>query len=283
MICHYRRVSAKQRARLGRKKVPTRQRVFHPRNWEGFLEAIHTAKEHLGFEPGEECFYRGQAEADWSLRPTLLRGSENLTDAELNETEASLFWEFRARAAEIHSTCKTDWDYLVHMRHHGLPTRILDWTELLGVALYFALPEAKVVATKPAAIWLLNPYRMNAHEKAWDYRDLIDPRYLIESCHDYDYGDLLEAGGMSWKYPIAIYPLQSNVRMRAQRGWFTVHGQKRKPLEVVHEGSVAKIILPASCFGSALEFLASAGLTDSLLFPGLDGLALELTRKHGFS
>jgi hypothetical protein len=255
---------------------------YEPSTWPRFLKDIEDAKSKLKFKGNEECFFRGHGSIEWPLLPTLLRiaKAKKLTDDELNSIEASLFWEFRARAAELHQLCRLDWDYLAHMRHHLVPTRILDWTELFGVALYFALQRAEELESQDAAVWLLNPYALNESKASWNLRDLIEPRYIVESFDDYDYGDLLEAGGVRLTNPIAIYPLQSNARMRAQRGWFTIHGEKRNPLELLCPKVVAQVRLPVAAHNQARAFLSSAGLVESALFPGLDGLALELTRKN---
>ena len=43
------------------------------------------------------------------------------------------------RARELHAGTQSDLDVLFSMHHFGTPTGLLDWTETLGVAVYFAL------------------------------------------------------------------------------------------------------------------------------------------------
>lgn len=246
--------------------------------WPAFLSAMEEARQ--GLSPAkkragssEEIFYRGCSDNTWQLQPTLFRQAESLglTGQELMRTESDLFWEFQARCHELHHLNLTDWDYLFFLRHHGGYTRLLDWTESLGAALYFALGRSSV-APSPC-VWLLNPYALN--EAAGEARDLINPRYLAS------YGDMLNSAVVEWQLPLAIYPVQRSHRMRAQRGWFTVHGSDRRPLEASAPAVVAQITLTGSAIEGARHFLNDAGLNEYTIFADLDALCRELHRKNG--
>ena len=140
---------------------------------EQFFELIDQVKSKLDFQPGEECLYRGQSDTTWPLLPSLMRHcrASGLEGNEIRDLEATLYYEFQARARELHQRSLSGWDVLFFMRHHGVATRILDWTEVLGVALYFAILGAGDGATP--CVWVLNPYALNEHEDSWDCRDLV--------------------------------------------------------------------------------------------------------------
>src|SRR5436190_20221122 len=93
-----------------------------------FFAEIEENKSRLDFKPWEECFYRGECRSDYDLLPSLLRKSYKDAD-DLAWTESSLFYEFSARARSLHNAVVDDWDILFYMRHHGVPTRLIDWTE----------------------------------------------------------------------------------------------------------------------------------------------------------
>jgi hypothetical protein len=264
-------------------------RVFEPATWDEFLADIERARDCLGLRSREECFFRGHAERGWELLPTLFRHSRSAkisADATV-DLESDLFWEFQARAQELHQQPLSDWDYLFFMRHHGVITRLLDWSEGLGVALYFALERYRAKAAETNAtpcIWLLNPYALNEHRGAWEARDLVSPRFLgyIERENEtYDYGELVDLNMFHWTMPVAIYPIQRSNRVRAQRGWFTVHGTNQRPLETQAPKNVAQVLLPIQALEDARLFLDRAGLNEYTIYGDLDALARELHRKNG--
>ncbi len=182
----------------------------------------------------------------------------------------------------------SDWDFLFFMRHHGVPTRILDWTDSFGSAVYFAL-EDQAPGNTPC-IWALNPYALN--EQTWldddddetvsRPRDLVQPKYITYVDEDFwEYGEALIASD-DWANdgPVAIYPLQISERMRAQRGWFTFHGNNRQPLDEQYPDLVVRIDLAGQAIAEAREFLNLAGLKPYSLYPDLDHLAEELWQSN---
>ena len=86
----------------------------------------------LDKEEGTEIFYRGHADRDWELLPSIFRTPSGV------EKEHLLFRDMVAHEPQSFSECKSALDYLVQMQHYGLPTRLLDMTTNPLVALYFA-------------------------------------------------------------------------------------------------------------------------------------------------
>ena len=103
--------------------------------------------------PGETVFYRGHSSANYRLLPSIMRTSE------LKKGENRLYQEIQIRCPEEFLTCHSHLEKLVKMQHYGLPTRLLDITRNLLVAVYFACEshfdsygEVILLATRDEAV-----------------------------------------------------------------------------------------------------------------------------------
>ena len=93
----------------------------------------------LNKEAGTEVFYRGHADENWELKPSIFRKPNGV------EIEHQLFRDMVAHTPQSFSGCKSALDYLVQMQHYELPTRLLDVSTNPLVALYFACQSAEDV------------------------------------------------------------------------------------------------------------------------------------------
>ena len=81
---------------------------------------------------GETLFFRGHANPNYILRPSIMRTSR------LRQNERNLYNELLINCPDDFQKCPTHLEKLVKMQHYGLPTRLLDITRNPLVALYFA-------------------------------------------------------------------------------------------------------------------------------------------------
>jgi hypothetical protein len=260
--------------------------MFH-QSWVSFLNEVDKAKLEIGFKKNEEIFFRGHTKNTHTLLPGIFRGlHDGISEKELWNNESDMFYEFRARAKEVHNGNLSDWDILFYMQHHGVRTRLLDWTESLGVAIYFALLNFDKTKCTPT-VWIMNPYKLNEHYTS--YRDMYAPENLdfIEKRESFSYAKFLlyekPSDVIWWKQPISIYPVRRVERLTNQGGYFTIHGTDVRPInEIVPTTKKIwkKIELPLAAVESAQLFLENAGINHYTLFPDLDGLSNYLNKKY---
>ena len=211
-------------------------------------------------------FFRGHSDASWKLMPAF--GRCKLTHRKL--TEQRLYFDFVVKAGALLPPDASGWNTLFAMQHHGLPTRLLDWTETFAVALYFALKEAVGDAT----VWILNPGLLN--EQSIGHSAILSETELRGSYIDHYGGTPKKLAGEV----IAVSPNRHNPRVAQQVSAFTLHDNLTQPLEQLHPSVVSKIVLPAGSHAEGRRFLALAGISEFTLFPDLDGLSRELRMAH---
>jgi len=103
---------------------------------------------------GRETWFRGQADWNNDLLPGIFRKEGDRYD------EAEMYQEFIRRYPEHSSSHKNIFEWMTLMQHYRLPTRLLDWSTNLLVALFFAVNDEKW-KDKDGAVFAFNP-RFNA-------------------------------------------------------------------------------------------------------------------------
>ena len=240
--------------------------------------------------------FRGQERAEWKLQSSLFhKFSDKLSIADLIEKgafvahnlEFGLLRIFKAYAIpHLTSVPSCDLAWLALAQHHGLPTRLLDWTENPLVALFFALKDKiSNVENSPnkAIVWAcLTPYGLIESENTLKVLDqnLIDkrkPSILNKSLYRY-------------------HPSHTTRRITSQQGFFTIQSfdiPHLIPLEEqfgldmtlmnVSSGNdepegpwFKKYIIPYENREEILIELDSVGMNHYAIFPDLEGLAKKL-------
>lgn len=248
-----------------------------------FLDAVRSTLER--WTPADADWYpspwfRGHGDEHWTLEPGWYRLPP--PDAGLGGdwyNERTLLREFSFRAPRyLGAAPATDWEWLFLMQHHGLPTRLLDWTESALIALYFAVRDHRGAAD--ACVWMLNPWWLNKQSLGeYEIPHALDPRVA-------DWAPLADQTALRGRLPAAIKPVQASPRIAAQKGFFTIHGSERGALERLAQSraddgpGLRKLTIPKGRVGDLRRDLAVAGITETSIFQELDGLCREL--KAGF-
>lgn len=234
--------------------------------------------------------FRGQSNAAWGLVPSIHRlvppsgGIESIKDAEEDLQE-----QFRRRshldfspsfATEDAGKFGTWWPL---MQHHGVPTRLLDWTASPYVALYFAVHNASSTDPKSETdgnLWVLNSTQLKklnlsamvewASQESNRTMELLFETAMFE---DKSVPNVL-IGGSS---------MLSSEREVLQQGSFTfsisatgTHEDAISSLIEANKDSaeptVARIKIAASIKTMLRARLRSANISAATLFPGMDGV-----------
>ena len=204
--------------------------------------------------------YRGVSNKDYQLIPSIMRKeifSYNPQKVEVDYLEKRILTEFKKQARpylkRLPRESKWEWEWLALSQHHYLPTRLLDWTERAGTALFFAVEKKEDVKKEKedACVWaIIAPDQINDTRQTPDSLD-----------------------GVRLYRPPHIVP-----RITMQQGCFTVHpGNYMSGVMSWIRGPKIKFIIKSRHKERIRQGLYAAGVNRAALFPDLDGLAKHLT------
>lgn len=223
-------------------------------------------------------WFRGHANKDWELKPKIFRTNNEIGVAD----EEELYAEFIRRGCSLASSLSDGWRSYFVMQHHGVPTRLLDWTDSALVALYFALKNCEA----DAAVWAVNPLWLNW--RTTSRYSLVDPSvdpvaaaFRVDALRASLEGNKDDVPLLS----VAVRPPWVSMRMFAQRSLFTLHGSQDIPIEkypfVRKDSPLCRIVIPLREREDVMVGLRACGITETTVLPDLDGLAKELVAEYG--
>jgi hypothetical protein len=224
--------------------------------------------------------FRGMADASNDLKTSLVR-----LGGSYEQQEGHLLRNFRKYAHRNAETEDSIWTWLAMGQHHGLPTRLLDWTFSPYVAMHFATQNIDRFNVD-GVIWCVDYVRTN---------QLLPEKLkaiLIEEGSNVFTVEMLSRIGNSLQildglsldeYVIFLEPPALDDRIVNQFALFSMMSTSRARLDdwlEVNKELLLKIIIPAELKWEVRDKLDQANITERVLFPGLDGLSLWLKRYY---
>ena len=250
-----------------------------------YVQLISDVSNRLGLPYGG-IWYRGVAKGTHTLLPGTMR-QQQVVD------EESMVEDFLVSLPLHMQEQRTDpWELYGLMQHHGVPTRLLDWSKSPLAALFFALDfdEEQAALDQSPAVWVLNPYQLNKKfhdiERVFVPRTGFGPPYESRLLGSYLPQSLRPTRAFGNRAlplaPIAIEPTFSNVRLIAQAGCFTVHGRRKDPLDTIpalKQHMLRFHIAPQSTADMRAD-LDQLGYRRELIYPNLDHLAARIKEER---
>jgi hypothetical protein len=255
-------------------------------SWKGLIDFYYDNNK---FKTKSWCF-RGQENADWDLQTSLEWAARRLGKEwdEFPTTEEGLLRHFKRQAHHYITDVPADdqfIEWLSLMRHHGAPTRLIDWTYSFFVAVYFAIET--VQPQKRCAIWAIDSDWLRRRAEAVlpnDAKEKLTQDRLAKNP-----GTVAAIVQRSEPIPLVftLNPFRLNQRLVLQQGRFLVPGDVGRSfmenMRVILEGFESKnhfiklnILCTQEFIHEAIRGLHSMNITRATLFPDLDGFSKNL-------
>jgi len=221
---------------------------------------------------GSPIWWRGHAALNWALVPSVYRTLR----ADYSRYEQNVSGRFVSGAGSRHANLPEEgkWDeWLVLMQHYGLPTRLLDWTESVLIAIYFAVRDHQ---SENGRLFAFSPYKLNEHQSG--------------IAANFTPGNIQVSGLFQPPFRqtapnpdkiAAFVPTEVDTRMLLQQSGFTVHGNAI-PLENLeyHDDILIRWDIPFPAKATFKSELDALGFNESTLFPDLEHLAKYIAGQH---
>ena len=256
-------------------------KTFRVKNWGDFLDKLfYNTHDNRIDRFRSPYIYRGLNIATDPLTTSLHRlGGDSA------KLEKHLLRNFRKYAHTSKVSGNNTWNWLALAQHHGLPTRLLDWTYSPLIAAHFALTELESF-NEDGVIWALNYVNLNRHlpeklkiaiEKERSNTFTVD--MLEEVCKNLD--ELDQTGNDP--FVLFLEPPSLDDRIVNQYALFSLMSNPSIQLEDwLHDDKeyYFKIIIPKELKWEFRDKLDQANITERVLKPGLDGLSQWLKRHY---
>lgn len=224
--------------------------------------------------------FRGLSDKDYDLRTSLIRLGGNYYDLEFH-----LMRNFVKYARIENSSRYTIWKWLAIAQHHGLPSRLLDWTYSPFVAMHFATSNIGKY-DRDGVIWCMDFVKIHQilpnifkDELKKEGSNVFTVEMLSNVCRSLQDFDEISKDD----FVLFFEPPSIDDRIVNQ---FALHSVISNPKMVItdtivkHPELYKRVIVPHDLKWEIRDKLDQANINERVMFPGLDGLSAWLTRHY---
>ncbi|MDX1995365.1 MAG: FRG domain-containing protein [bacterium] len=261
------------------------EQVVEIRDWSHLNEALLPLERSRTIGRFRSSFvFRGVVDADHALKNGLLRLEHD--DDETRFLEKSILKSFMKYAHQQGTHESSHWTWVSLAQHHGLPTRLLDWTWSPYVALHFAvgtIPDARA----DGAVWQVDAQAV--HEQLPEELRgqlgsflMFTAEILNEMAPNFETFDEM-ASNMGRSFALFFEPPSLDERIVNQYAIFSVLSDAARRFDdwfTEHGLTYTKFIIPGRLKWEFRDRLDLLNITERVLFPGLDGLSAWLKRYY---
>lgn len=257
-------------------------------NWNELNDYLFADTYNGGIRRFRSTFaYRGVEETGFKLSTSLSR-----LGAPYPNMERNLLKQFQKYAHRDVVEKDTDWHWLSVAQHHGLPTRLLDWTYSPFAALHFATANLDLHSGKDCAVWKVDYSQVHdllqGSERTSLHR-LGNRIFSVNALADTIEG--LEAldNRSAASFDIAVFfePPAIDDRIVNQFAYFSAISNPQLAFDdwlalphVAGQVRATKIVIPDDLKWEVRDKLDQCNVNERVLMPGLDGLCSWLRRHY---
>ena len=224
--------------------------------------------------------FRGLSDESYDLQTSFARRCRDYSHLEYH-----LLRNF-SKYAEVPWTGEnaSAWRWLTVAQHHGLPTRLLDWTYSPFVAAHFATADTDHF-DRDGVIWFADYVKVNQMLPSPLAEELVRHgahAFTLEML-DHALGDIKAFDALGSDLVLFFEPPSIDARIVNQFAFFSVMSSPTAQLDrwlAKHPDLYGRIIIPKELKWEIRDKLDQANITERILFPGLDGLASWLKRQY---
>lgn len=229
--------------------------------------------------------YRGIPNEEYHLKTSIQR---NCKDKQ-KEVEKCILRNFTKYAAtDDPQLNESIWRQLIIGQHHGLPTRLLDWTYSPLIGLHFATSGEDLSAMDKhnCVMWKIDIEELNKL-LPMRYQEMLNREnaflftmdMLEELVSDVDkYDDELGEDSM-----VLIEPPSIDQRIINQYSYFSIIPNKITDIEKFLEDktlNTVKYVIDKELRWRVRDMLDHMNMNERIMYPGLDGLSIWLKRHY---